>query len=142
MSAVFKTHPTAANAAPSIEILASMFRKLTSERAALDKELAQVEASIVKAVNAPEKGTTREDLADGSQIVVVTKINRTLNKAAWLKVEQSIPKELRPVRVVEEYKLEAGGLTWLEENDPVNYLKVCEAITSKPAKPSIRVEMK
>ena len=57
-------------------------------------------------------------------------------------VVDQIPETLRPVTIVEEYKIEAKGVRWLKDNEPGYYKLLCSAMEEKPAKTSVKIEVK
>ena len=120
-----------------IEQLANDWRESKrTEENARDARL-RIEQEILGQTGCKEEGSQTHDAGD-YKITVTGKLNRKLNADKWREIEDSIPEALRPV----EYKpsLDARGLRYLENNEPDIYRQVCQAIETKPAKPSITIK--
>lgn len=85
-----------------------------------------------------EEGTTTH-ACEGGSVKVTGKLTRSLDAKAWSELEGAIPEDLRPVSY--EPKLDLKGLRYLEASEPEVYAKVVTAITTKPAKSAIKVEV-
>ena len=67
-------------------------------------------------------------------------VNRTIDRAALESVREVIPVALFEQAVEYKPALVLAGLRYLQSNEPDTYRVLAQAITSKPAKPSVKVE--
>lgn len=67
-------------------------------------------------------------------------INRTVDAAALEAVRAAVPREM--FEQVIEYKpaIKLPGLRYMRNNEPQTYAVLAQAITAKPAKPSVSIE--
>lgn len=121
----------------SLETLASEWTQAKIEElAARDRRLA-LEQRMLEGVELPTEGTKRFDA--GPHVVVVRcELDRKLDAERWAQVEHEIPEDRRPVEL--KPQLVMKGVRWLADHDPENYARLCRAMTTKPAKPSFKVE--
>lgn len=110
---------------------------------AANKRRVQIEAMLIDALGEPEEGSATHELADGSKLTITSKITRTVDEKAWLRVAPMVPEALRPIQFaqVEVAKLDVKGLRWLAEHQPSVYAIVAQAITAKKAKSSITLRV-
>ena len=110
---------------------------------AANKRRVQIEAMLIDALGEPEEGSATHELADGSKLTITSKITRTVDEEAWLRVAPMVPEALRPIQFaqVEVAKLDVKGLRWLAEHQPSVYAIVAQAITAKKAKSSITLRV-
>ena len=73
------------------------------------------------------------------KITTVGKLTRKLDVEAYLNIEGDIPESLRPVKT--ELKLDLKKLRAIESANPDLFKFVSKAISTKPAKTSIKVEL-
>lgn len=102
-------------------------------------ERVRIEGELLLLTGLPEEGSKTVE-APGWKVRVEQKITRRIDGKKWALVAGEIPKELQPVSIVEEYKVEAKGVRWLKDNEPGYYKLLCSAMEEKPAKPSVKVE--
>ena len=71
-----------------------------------------------------------------------TRISRTctLDRAALEAVRAEVPAALFEQAIEYKPALKTAGLRYLQQNEPETYAVLAQAITAKPAKPSVRVE--
>jgi len=122
---------------PKLAKLANDWRESKrAEESARDARL-RIEQEILEQTGCKEEGSQTHDAGDW-RITVTGKLKRKLNADKWREIEDSIPEALRPV----EYKpaLDTAGLRYLENNEPDIYRQICQAIETKPAKPSITIK--
>jgi hypothetical protein len=122
---------------PKLAKLATDWRESKrAEENARDARL-RIEQEILEQTGCKEEGSQTHDAGDW-RITVTGKLKRKLNADKWREIEDSIPEALRPV----EYKpaLDTAGLRCLENNEPDIYRQICQAIETKPAKPSITIK--
>jgi hypothetical protein len=66
--------------------------------------------------------------------------NRTLDAPALEAVKREIPPDLFEQAIDYKPSLVMAGLRYLQSNEPGVYAILAQAITSKPAKPSVKIE--
>lgn len=108
---------------------------------AANKRRVQIEAMLIDALGEPEEGSATHELADGSKLTITSKITRTVDDEAWLRVAPMVPEALRPIQFAQVAKLDVKGLRWLAEHQPSVYAIVAQAITAKKAKSSITLRV-
>lgn len=92
--------------------------------------------------------TLVEDKYEGSVTVrgqqykatVTFGVNRTVDAAALAAVRDAIPEALFEQAVTYKPALVLAGVRYLQNNEPETYAVLAQAITAKPAKPSVKVE--
>lgn len=123
--------------------LVTLCTALLDAKAREDKareERIAVEQDILTLTGVPEEGSATTD-APGFKIRVEQKITRKLDDKAWALVVDQIPEAVRPVTTVVEFKIDSKGVRWLKEKEPGYYKMLCSAMTEKPNKPSVKVEV-
>lgn len=120
-------------------LCADLLRAKEVESAATDARIV-VERQIIDLLGLPDEGSKTVD-AGAFKIRLEQKINRKLDDKKWRSIMETIPEHLRPVIVVESYKIEDKGVRYLRDNEPGYYKILAQAIEEKPAKPSVKVEL-
>lgn len=120
-----------------LQHLAELWREAKRDEDDAKQARIAIEQQIINVTGCKEEGSQTHKAGDW-KITVTGKLNHTLDQAAWESIAPNIPEELRPV----EYKptLDTKGLRYLESNNPDVYQSVCEAIVTKPGKPSVEVK--
>lgn len=101
--------------------------RIQAERAVLDMLPAKIEGSLT-------------EHASGWKVTATFGVNRTIDRAALESVREVIPVALFEQAVEYKPALVLAGLRYLQSNEPDTYRVLAQAITSKPAKPSVKVE--
>ena len=122
-----KTLPELAN-----EWLAAKTAETAANHARVD-----IEARIIALTGAKEEGSKTHNI-DNLKIEVTGVINRKMDWAAWESVKDSIPENLRPVRI--KLELDETGVKYLQQNEPELYAKL--PMTTKPGKTGVKVTVK
>jgi hypothetical protein len=73
--------------------------------------------------------------------VVTYAVNRTIDAAALDAVRERIPAALFEQAIEYKPAIRAAGLRFLRNNEPDTYRVLAQAITAKPGKPSVRLEL-
>ncbi len=120
-----------------LEHLANLWREAKRDEEESRNARIAIEQQIINVTGCKEEGSETHRAGD-YRVTVTGKINRTLDRAAWESIAPHIPEELRPVEY--QPKLDTKGLRYLESNNPEVYRRVCEAIVTKPGKPSVEVK--
>ena len=97
-----------------------------------------VEAQIADLAPVKEEGTS-VTTTRFFKITTVGKLTRKLDPEAWANIEGDVPEDLRPVKL--ELKLDLKKLRAIESANPELHRFVSKAISTKPAKTSIKVEL-
>ena len=77
----------------------------------------------------------------GWKATAVFGLNRTVDEAALSAVRTQVPAPLFDQVIGWAPKLKLDGLRYLRNNEPETYAVLAQAITAKPAKPSVRIEL-
>lgn len=72
---------------------------------------------------------------------VVYGVNRTIDEPALASVRDGVPPLIFDQVIKYKPVLDLAGLRYIQNNEPEYYAVFAQAITAKPAKPSVRVEM-
>lgn len=75
------------------------------------------------------------------KVTVTYGVNRTLDVAALDAVRAELPPALFEQAVEYKPAIKTAGLRYLAANEPETYAVLAQAITAKPAKPSVKVEV-
>ena len=119
----------------NIEMVADKIVELKRREEIAKQERAMLEEQLAKEISDRVEGTA--SLVAGSYKVTVTsKLNRTLDYTAYQAIENDIPEGVRCVKL--EPKLD---LKKLRAMDAVRPGFSAAFITTKPAKPSVKIEV-
>jgi hypothetical protein len=77
----------------------------------------------------------------GWKATAVYGMNRTIDDAALTVVRDAVSPELFHQVIAWKPALKMEGLRYLRNNEPEVYAQFAQAITARPAKPSVRIEM-
>jgi hypothetical protein len=116
----------------------ALMRAKEDEERARDARVA-IEAEIVSLVEAKDEGSVT---TAGTQFKasVTFGVNRTLDRGALESIRASMPPGLFFKAIDYRPAIDLAGLRYLRNNEPDAYATLSQAITAKPAKPSVRVE--
>jgi hypothetical protein len=102
---------------------------------------ARVEAERALLALLPSKDEGSVTHAGESYKVSITfGVNRTLDAAALAAIKDQVPAALFEQAITYKPALQLPGLRYLQSNEPQAYALLAQAITAKPAKPSVKVE--
>lgn len=97
------------------------------------------EQALLAVCQAKDEGSVTVRSAE-YKATVTYGINRTIDAAALEAVRGSVPGALFDQAFEYAPKIKVAGLRYLMLNEPDTYAALAQAITAKPAKPSVRVE--
>lgn len=97
------------------------------------------EQALLALVRGKAEGSVTER-GDCWKVTVTYGMNRTVDMAALAAVRDKIPHALFDQAVEYAPKLRIAGLRYLQNYEPETYALLAQAITAKPAKPSVKVE--
>lgn len=110
-----------------------------ASKARLDAETALLDL-LKSSAPMPAEGTTHVE--DGPvKITVRCSINRTIDRDQLCQIANDIPEATGKRLFKWKPELDLKELRYVESNEPQIYALVATAITAKPAKPSISVEL-
>lgn len=119
-------------AARALEIAKFAEAKATAERL-------RAEQALVELMPAKTEGSA--SMKGGEYKVSITyAMNRTVDGPALAAVRDSITPDLLDQAITYKPSLVLAGLRYLQNNEPDAYAVLAQAITSKPAKPSVKIE--
>ena len=119
----------------NIEEIAERIIELKEREAELKAERTELEDELATAIATKEEGTESRT-AGKYKVTVTSKLNRTLDYPAYQAIENDIPEGVRCVKF--EPKLD---LKKLRAMDAVRPGFSAAFITTKPAKPSVKIEV-
>ncbi|WP_426287486.1 DUF7173 family protein [Luteibacter sp. E-22] len=74
------------------------------------------------------------------KVSVTYGFNRTVDAQALEAIKREVPSELFEQAIDYKPSLVLAGLRYLQSNEPDTYAMLAQAITSKPSKPSVKIE--
>tara|TARA_R110002110_G_scaffold73459_1_gene194906 strand:+ start:624 stop:1040 length:417 start_codon:yes stop_codon:yes gene_type:complete len=111
--------------------------ELVSQKRQATTQLEELDKKLIAIIGFEQEGSRTYD-AGAFKVTTQGKLNRTVDEVKWAAIEQQIPEHLRPVRTKQVVDLKI--LRALEMAQPELYRWVCEALVTKPAKTSIKVQ--
>lgn len=97
------------------------------------------EQALLALVRGKAEGSVTER-GDCWKVTVTYGMNRTVDMAALAAVRAKVPAGLFEQAIEYAPKIKLTGLRYLRNNEPEAYAALAQAITAKPAKPSVKVE--
>lgn len=97
------------------------------------------EANVLRFVATKDEGTVTVSAGD-YKLTVTYGVNRTLDRPALAAVRSGMAPELFERAIEYRPAIDLAGLRYLRNNEPQAYAVLAQAITAKPAKPSLRIE--
>lgn len=122
----------------SVEKLAREYLALKTERDDLDTQMTALTEELASRLEHPDEGSKTHNL-EGVKVTVTSRVNRTIDERKWREIRSGVPKNLWPVK--EKVTVEPKGCRYLAENHPELWGVVAGAITEKPGKPGVKVEV-
>lgn len=102
---------------------------------------ARIEAEKALIALMPPKDEGSVTLTGASYKVSITYgFNRTVDAAALAAIKPSVPPALFEQAIDYKPAINLKGLRLLQSNEPDAYAALAQAITSRPAKPSVKIE--
>lgn len=97
------------------------------------------EANLLRLVQSKDEGSVTAKGA-AYKATVTTGYNRTIDAALLDNVRRAVPAALFDQAIEYKPALKLQGLRYLQNNEPDTYAVLAQAITARPAKPSVKVE--
>lgn len=124
----------------SEEALATAWLEAKAEEEAATARRHTIEKILEHKLTPPSEGSVTHRLGI-YKIRMTQKITRKVDPDAWFAIMEKIPPPYCPVKVVEEYKADDKICRDLALNHPALWALCSTAITSKPAKIGVTVEV-
>ncbi len=124
-----------------VQQLASSWLAAKAQEEAASKLRLDIETQLCASFELKNEGTIREQVGP-YQVSVTTKLTRALDPTKLLAMDKEIPAPILNRLVEYTPKLNLRELRYIEENEPVYYKAFAAALTVKPAKTSVSVELK
>lgn len=102
---------------------------------------ARIEAEKALIALMPPKDEGSVQLIGASyKVTIEYGFNRTIDRAALAAIKSSVPPALFEQAIDYKPAIVLKGLRLLQSNEPDAYAALAQAITSRPAKPSVKIE--
>lgn len=111
--------------------------KMQHERTA--EALAEAHANLVALMPAKDEGAVTVS-GESYKVAITYGMNRTVDAAALSAVKDQVPVALFEQAITYKPSIVLAGLRYLQGNEPSVYALLAQAITARPAKPSVRIE--
>ncbi|MGY3265842.1 DUF7173 family protein [Lysobacter sp. HA35] len=98
-----------------------------------------IETAIVELVEAKDEGSVKAE-GESFKAFVTFSVNRTLDREALEAIRDKVPSGLYFRAIDYKPSIDLTGLRYLRNNEPDTYAVLAQAITARPAKPSVRIE--
>ena len=132
------TEPATTYQPTDLDMLGQHWREAKASEDAARAERVMIEQKLIDLIGCKEEGT-QSAKTDWFKISTTGKLTRSLDAAAFDAVRKHVPDEISPVDY--QPKLDLKKLRALEAANPDVYAIVASCITTKPAKPAVRVEL-
>jgi hypothetical protein len=119
---------------------AALLAAKENERLAIEARIDAEQALIALAGDnlKPEGANTL--LSDAYKVTITTKVNRSVDQEKLAEIAKQVPGEFGKRLIRWKPDLVLSELRYIEANEPQVYAIVAQAITAKPAKPSVEVK--
>ena len=125
----------------AIELLSKLREaKKREDRANADRVALETQLITLLSFVKPE-GSETQKYGD-FKVTLTNKLNRTVDAVAWSKIKELVPLEMQGVIEVDtKLKVNNEGARWIEQNAP-DIWEICQqAISVKPVKTAVKVEV-
>jgi hypothetical protein len=99
----------------------------------------EAERALIDLLPSKDEGSVTH-AGESYKVSITFGVNRTLDPAALASIKDQVPAALFEQAVTYKPALQLPGLRYLQSNEPEAYALLAQAITAKPAKPSVKVE--
>lgn len=124
---------------PDLNSLVNHYVICKGQLSAARMEMDQAEQALLDAVGAKEEGSTTIPVGN-YKVTTTGKINRSLDAEAWDQIKTQIPEPLANRLVRYKPDINLREFRYVETNEPDWFAIIAKAVTSKPAKASVKVE--
>jgi hypothetical protein len=99
----------------------------------------EAERALVALLPTKDEGSVTH-AGESYKVAVTYGVNRTIDAAALSAIKDQVPPALFEQAITYKPALQLPGLRYLQSNEPEAYALLAQAITAKPAKPSVKLE--
>lgn len=134
---------TATNILPmpsALERAAEALIQAKAAEIAANQRRLEAERDVLHLLGEIEAEGTHKSSAGAYTVTVRSSMNRTLDRDVLVQIAPQIPEQIAKRLFRWKPELELRELRYIQDNEPELYGIVAQAITMKPAKPSISVE--
>lgn len=118
-----------------------MLENARAEKAIAERKVLEAEMAVLALVDKKDEGSiTHSD--DDYKVTVTYGKNRVIDKAELPRVAAIVGTPIFDRVFVPERKLSVGELKYFRDNEPEIYQTLAEALTTKPAKPNVKLEIR
>ena len=122
----------------SIIELTNLLIAAKQAEAQANKHRVDIEAKIIEALGKRDEGSQTHELENGLKITITGKMSYKADMAMLMALCEKLPESMRPIKI--EPKLDETGAKYLRNNEPEVWATIAQAITIKPAKPSVEIK--
>ena len=125
----------------AIELLSKIREaKKREDRANADRVVLETQLITLLSFVKPEGSETQKH--GDFKVTLTNKLNRTVDALQWSKIKELVPLEMQGVIEVDtKLKVNNEGARWIEANNPAVWEICQQAISVKPAKTAVKVEV-
>lgn len=120
-------------------LIEELMRSKRIEEEAKERRIEAEQAILAELGELKPEGQTVVKEA-GYKVTITGSMNRRIDGAVLELIRQTIPAALFDQAIRWKPEVNLTGLRYLQNNEPDTYAILAEAITTTPAKPSVRVE--
>lgn len=124
----------------SLESLAAAFEQARREEESARQARLAIEEQIVRQMAVPDEGTVHAE-AGHWRVTVTAAVRRTVDPAILQSVADQVPAEIGEKLIRWKPDLVLKELRAVQKYSPDVYQVVAQAITAKPAKPTVKVQL-
>jgi len=96
-------------------------------------------AELVALLPKQDEGTVKLS-GESYRVAIEYGFNRTVDAAALAAIKDNVPPALFEQAITYKPSIVLAGLRYLQSNEPDAYAALAQAITARPAKPSVKIE--
>lgn len=122
----------------NIDAAAALYEQRKQEHNIASKRLDEAHAALVSLIEAKPEGAV-VTTTEAYKITTTYGVNRTVDQAALNALWPQLPEGARRVFPV-KHGIDVKELRYWQANEPETYALIAQAVTAKPAKPSVKVE--
>ena len=111
--------------------------KMQHERTA--EALAEAHSNLVALMPKQDEGTVKLQ-GESYRVAIEYGFNRTVDAAALAAIKDNVPAALFEQAIDYKPAINLKGLRFLQSNEPDAYAAIAQAVTARPAKPSVKIE--
>lgn len=102
-------------------------------------KFAAIEEELIEEIGYKPEGSFTAHI-DGFKITTTGRMSRRIDEKKWAELAEYIPAPLANRLIKTKLDINLRELRYIEQNEPELYKVVASAVTTRPGKPSIKVE--